>query len=60
MTGVLTLVLVVLALANLRLELGANLVEQLIEAYGATSSGRNTSHSSMRVHRHACDRILSP
>lgn len=55
----LTLVLVVFALANLGLELGANLFHQLGEARDP-SSGRDTSHGSMRIHGHFRDKWLKP
>lgn len=51
----LTLVLVVFALANLGLKLGADVVEQLVQARRAVPSGRDTSHASMRIHGHDCD-----
>lgn len=51
-SSVLTLVLIVFALPNLSVELGANLVHQLGEARGPISSGRDTSHASMRIHGH--------
>lgn len=51
----LTLVLVVFALANLGLELGTNVVEQLVQAGCAVPSRWDASHASVRIHGHGCD-----
>lgn len=51
----LTLVLVVFALANLGLELGADVIEQLVQAGRAVPSGWDASHASVRIHGHGCD-----
>lgn len=48
--------LIVLRLAELGLELGADLIQQLVEALRTGDSGRSTSsHAAMRVHGHLCD-----
>lgn len=52
---ILTLVLIVFGLAKLALELGADLIQQLVQPCGTVSSGRHASHSAMRVHGHFCD-----
>lgn len=54
-SGMLTLVLVVFALANLGLELGADVVEQLVQAGRAVPSGWDAPHASVRIHGHDCD-----
>lgn len=57
----LTLVLIVLGLAQLRFELGPNVLEQLVQAGGAVDSGRSPSHATMtRVHGHLCDGSNDP
>lgn len=54
-SGMLTLVLVVFALANLGLELGADVIEQLVQAGRAVPSGWDAPHASVRIHGHDCD-----
>lgn len=54
----LTLVLVVFALANLGLELGADVVEQLVQTGRAIRSGRDAAHASVRIHGHGCDTLI--
>lgn len=51
----LNLVLVVFALANLGLELGADVVEQFVQAGRAVPSGWDAPHASVRIHGHDCD-----
>lgn len=54
-SGMLTLVLIVFALANLGLELGADVVEQLVQAGRAVPSRWDAPHASVRIHGHDCD-----